>query len=192
MQQFLKKHFFYIIKVISFGLYFIFIISCEKKNIIVKKVNTKSLPSKIFYNAEMIVKKNGIMHYRLIAPIMKEYEYLQYPIVLFPNGIFIEFFNKKYKKQLGIISADYAKLIELKQYYHICGNVIILTPQGHKIFAKSMFYLRNKKKILTRDSVKIFYFNKSIIYANSGLEVADDFSSYKLFNNSNSEIIIND
>lgn len=181
-----------VLKLILFKISVIFIISCEKNNMVITNINLKSFPSKILYNAEVIEKEYGKIHYHLISPIIKEYKYLKYPVILFPRGLFIEFFNKKHKKKSGVISADYAKLIELKKYYHICGNIIILTPQGDKIFAKSMFYLKDKKKIFTNDSVKILCFNKSIIYANSGLEVSDDFSFYKLFNNANSEIIIND
>lgn len=150
------------------------------------------MPSKILYNSEITVKENGKINYHLIAPVIKEYGYLKDPIILFPKGIFIEIFNKTYKKKIGIISADYAKSGQLGKRYYICGNVIIVTPKGDKIFAKSIFYLKDKKKIFTRDSVKIFCFNKSIIYANSGLEISEDFSFYKLFNNDNSEIFIND
>lgn len=187
----LKKIFFYF-KSIFLKISFIFIVSCEKHNMGIKNITLKSFPSKIMYNAEIIEKEFGEIRYHALSPIIKEYTYLKYPVILFPRGIFIEFFNQKYKKKSGIISADYAKLIELKKYYHICGNVIILTPKGDKIFAKSMFYLQDKKKFFTNDSVKILCFNKSIIYANCGLEVSDDFSFYKLFNNANSEIIIND
>lgn len=179
-------------KIIIFGIFCIFIHSCHKKHMFIKHVDLKSFPSKILYNAEVIEKKYGKLHYHVMAPIIKEYIYLKDSIMLFPQGIFIELFNNKYKKHVGIISADYAKFINMKKYYHICGNVIILTPQGDQIFTKSMFYLKNKNKIFTKDSVKVVCFNNSIIYANYGLEMSDDFSFYKFFNNSNSEIIVND
>jgi len=164
--------------------------SCDKKIDIPINKN-KNFPSRKIYNAKVVEKDSGIVKYRLTAPLIEEYAFLKTPVTLFPKGIKI-IFNKKNSPNSGSLRADFAKVISSKKWYEARGNIRVVTPEGDTMYTKS-FYLNSKiKKIYTKDSVKIIRIDKSIIYANNGLEASEDFSSYKLFNNQNSELMVKD
>lgn len=178
------------LKIIFLGA-ILFIFSCDKKKNIKSKIDLKNLPSKKIYNARIVQKDSGRDRYYLTAPVVEEYGFLNTPVILFPSGVFIQFFNPKLNKK-GSLRADYGKVIQLKKYYQAKGNVLVITPYGDTMRSKSFFYFLDKKKILTKDTVKINCLDNSIIYANNGLEICDDLSCYKLFENTNSEVIIKD
>lgn len=173
-----------------FSVFISLFISCDKREVVNFKKN-KNIPSRKIYNAKIIQKDSGEVKYQLTAPLIEEYGFLQTPVMLFRKGINISFYNKNNPKK-GTLRADYAKVIDKRQWYEAKNNVVVITPEGDTMRTKSFFFNKKEHKIFTSDTVKISRFDKSIIYANNGLEAAEDFSWYKLYENRKSEVMIKD
>lgn len=185
---FIKKNKFILISIFLIIILSIFF-CCQTKKYKYRVIDSTKKPLKKILNAKIIEKDSGKIKYIIFAPLIKEYLDINNNLIIFPNGIFIKFFNKKNNKT-ATLQAKYAKIIEHKKYYEAKKNVIIISPLGDTILTESIFYFQNKDMLFTYDTVKIIGLNGSVIFANHGLEISNNFSCYKLFENKNSKIRI--
>ncbi len=163
----------------------IFFISCDDDltamNAADKKLN---FPSQIIYDANIIQRDSGLIKMRAIAPLIEKFELIDTPYVVARKGINIQYFDKKNPKQPGTITAKYAKMTELKNFYEAKGNVKVVTSEGQTFLMETIFWDRKKKEIYTSDTVYVTDKDGSTLVATQGMRAKDDFSEYTFYNNS--------
>ncbi|RST29156.1 LPS export ABC transporter periplasmic protein LptC [Chryseobacterium lacus] len=163
----------------------IFFISCDDDltamNAADKKLN---FPSQIIYDANIIQRDSGLIKMRATAPLIEKFELIDTPYVVARKGINIQYFDKKNPKQPGTITAKYAKMTELKNFYKAKGNVKVVTSEGQTFLMETIFWDRKKKEIYTSDTVYVTDKDGSTLVATQGMRAKDDFSEYTFYNNS--------
>lgn len=158
--------------------------SCEEdltENTGKKNVN---FPSQIINGAQIIQRDSGFVKIRATAKLIEKYELIDTPYIEARKGVYIEFFDKKKPKTPGTIKANYAKIIEKKEFYEAKGNVRIVTNEGQIFATQSIFWDKKNRKMYTNDSVFVTDKDGSTLVGANGMTAKDDFSEYQFFNNS--------
>lgn len=157
-------------------------LSCEED---LAKKNAKKktdFASQVVYNANILQKDSGKITIRFRAPLMEKYEYIDTPYIEAKKGIQLEFFDKKFPKKPGKITANYAKMVEKKDFYMAKGNVKIVNPEGRIFKMQSIFWDKKDRQLYTKDTVYITETDGSIFVAKGGMRAKDDFSEYTFYN----------
>lgn len=167
------------------------IISCGEGGAKLSDKVNYNFASQIIHNGTLTRQDSAKTILILKAPLIKQYEFIANPTTLFPKGVHITYF-KKGNPNPGLLTAGYAKIIEKKDWYEGRNGVIFVSPEKDTLKSKTLFWNKRKQMIFTKDSTIIIRSDSSVIYAHNGLEAAEDFSWYKLFNNNNSIFKVKD
>ncbi len=65
-------------------------------------------------------------------------------------------------------------------FFHIKGNIKILTPNGYFFKTDEIFWDKNKKKIFNKKNVTISNLNGTILHAKKGIEMYNNLKNFKL------------
>ncbi|WP_341654009.1 hypothetical protein [Blattabacterium cuenoti] len=115
----------------------------NRKHII--KKNEKEVPKNIFFKTNISYKEKGLLKFFIYSPVIKEYAFY----TLFPNGLNLFIYDKN-TNQYTYISANWVKSI-YKIFYHIKGNIKIMSYKGDILKTEEIFWDRKKKKFLIKN-----------------------------------------
>ncbi|WP_185856694.1 hypothetical protein [Blattabacterium cuenoti] len=143
---------------------------------IIKK-NRKEVPKNIFFKTNFFYKEKGFLKFFIYSPVIKEYAFY----TLFPNGLNLFIYDKN-TNQYTYISADWVKSI-YKIFYHIKGNIKIMSYKGDILKTEEIFWDRRKKKIFNKKYTTIIsHSNEIILHARNGIEASEDLKKIRLKN----------
>ena len=166
----------------------IFFMACDENTLDnTKEIERKDIPSQVVRNAYIVQRDSGMVKLRAKAPLIEKYELIDTPFVEAKKGINIDYFDRKNPDKPGKISANYAKMIELKKFIFAKGNVRILTQEGQLFTMNTIYWNQDKKIIYTHDTVHITDKDGSKLVASKGMTAKDDFSEYT-FNDAKGDI----
>lgn len=174
------KHKFYIMAILLGTA--IFFTACEEGAKTAPNSTNKNFPSQMVMNARILQRDSGRIKLRATAPLIQKYDFVDSPYVVAPRGIAIDYFDPKKPKTPGKISANYARLNQLRQLYEARGNVRVLTQDGQLFTMQRVFWDQRNGKIYTGDTVYIKDKDGSSLVATGGMRAKQDFSEYTFFN----------
>jgi len=126
-------------------------------------------------NITTIYSDSGYKKVKLEAPVQL---LLQSNDREFPQGIYVEFFDKTDAPK-AILTSNYAIFYKGQNLYKISGNVIVDNKaQGKKLLTEELFWSPLTKKIYTEKQVIIETPNETI--KGIGMNANQDFSSYSI------------
>ncbi|WP_185860656.1 hypothetical protein [Blattabacterium cuenoti] len=147
----------------------------NRNSLIVKK--RKKLPKNILIQTRIFYKEEGYLKFTIYSPVIIEYDFY----TLFPNGLNLFIYNKDTKK-CTYLSADWVKSID-QIFYHIKGNIKIMSPEGFLLKTEEIFWDRKNKKIFNKKYTTIVSNSDGIIlHATNGIEASDDLKKIRLKN----------
>lgn len=160
---------------------FFLLVSCEEDQSKAGGKKKTNFPAQVFYNAKIIQRDSGRISMRFNAPLIEKYEFLDTPYVETRKGLYIEFIDHKKPKTPGKLWANYAKMIEKKDFYFAKGDVKIINPEGQTFKMQSIYWDKKNKKMYTKDTVFITDKEGNILIGSHGMKAKDDFSQYSLY-----------
>lgn len=160
------------------------LLSCEEDLAKYDKNKPTNFPSRIIHRADIIQHDSGMVRLRFKAPLLEEYEFIDTPFIEIRKGLYLEFYDKKKPKTPGKLWANYAKIIEKKEFYEAKGNVKVINNEGRTFVMQSIYWDKRNKKMYTKDTVYITDKDGNTFIAAGGMNAKDDFSEYTLYNNS--------
>ena len=167
------------------GLAIFFVLtSCEEDLAEANKNANKNFPSRVIYNADITRRDSGKVKVRFKAPLLEEYEFIDTPYAEVRKGLYLEFYDSKKPNVPGKLWANYAKIIEKKQFYEAKGNVKVINNEGQTFVMESIYWDKKNQKMYTKDTVFISDKDGNIFVAAHGMNAKDDFSEYTFYNNS--------
>lgn len=159
---------------------YIFLFSCNKNKKNSHSIND-NIPKKIFFKVNILSKENGIK-YHIYSPIVKEYKYY----TIFPNGFELFIYennikNKKNYNSINYIQANWVKITN-KIFFHIKGNVKILSKNGYFLNTEEIFWNKKKKIFFNNVFTIISNDNGMVLYSKNGIEACNDLKNITLKN----------
>ncbi|WP_185857263.1 hypothetical protein [Blattabacterium cuenoti] len=137
----------------------------------------KQIPKNIFIKTSLFYKEKGFLKFVIYSPIIKEYTFY----TLFPYGLNLFIYDQNTNKYT-YIRADWVKSID-KIFYHIKGNIKIMSPKGYLLKTDEIFWDIKNKKIFNKKYTTIISNLDGIrLYAKNGIEATEDLKEIRLKN----------
>jgi LPS export ABC transporter protein LptC len=151
--------------------------SCNKTSESVEKVIPYNGPMMVAENIETIYSDSAYTKLKLQAPVQNV---LQNNNREFPQGIYVEFFDKGVDPK-AILTSNYAIFYKDQNLYKVSGKVVVDNKRdGKKLSTEELFWSPETDKIYTDKFVIIQTPNETI--KGDGLDAKQDFSSYSIRN----------
>ena len=154
-------------------------ISCSKNDISVVNnlTRTDSLPTQIVNNLTTIYTDSSVVQVIVHAPLVKHFSENEEPLMEFPEGIEVEFFNRLGKVE-STLQANYAIYFEKKDLWEARDSVVAMNIQKERLDAELLYWDINTERIYSDKSVKITS-QDEIIYG-VGFESDQAFNNWQI------------
>jgi LPS export ABC transporter protein LptC len=130
------------------------VISCEKKNETIQKIDILSLPSQVGKGIKTIYTDSGKLQMVLTAPLMERYDKAETPYTEFKSGLNVQF-HDGHEKPVASVSAKYAKYTDNKNLWELQDSVVAINENNEKLETELLFWDQKKDLIYTDRFVKI-------------------------------------
>jgi LPS export ABC transporter protein LptC len=130
------------------------VISCEKKNETIQKIDILSLPSQVGKGIKTIYTDSGKLQMVLTAPLMERYDKAETPYTEFKSGLNVQF-HDGHEKPVASVSAKYAKYTDNKNLWELQDSVVAINENNEKLETELLFWDQKKDIIYTDRFVKI-------------------------------------
>jgi LPS export ABC transporter protein LptC len=153
--------------------------SCQNNRDEIMALGKKTvMPSLTGKEVTILYSDSTILKIKLQTPQMQKYEAnVKEPVTIMPKGLFVNFYDAA-GKQLTTLKADYGVRYEYTKKMEVKYNVEVTNVKGEKLNTEHLIWDEKKKKIISKDFVKITT-TKEIIMG-KGLEANQDFSQYEI------------
>jgi len=130
---------------------------------------------------EMIYSEEGNVRLRLTAPLLISHKDKVNPYIEFPEGLEMNFYNKKLKKT-SKLTAKYGIKYANKQIVEMKDSIVFLNSKKHKLETEKLIY-DERKKILRSDTTVKMTRGREVLYGTGMFAKEDDnFSKVRIDN----------
>jgi len=134
----------------------IMLFSCTKNDItlINNLTQADTLPTQTIHTLITVYMDTGRVQMIVKAPVVMNYTDREEPVMIFPKGIKVEFFNPEGEKET-ILQAGYAVYYQKKNLWEAKDSVIAENNQNERLDAELLFWNVNEKRIYSDKFVRI-------------------------------------
>jgi LPS export ABC transporter protein LptC len=106
----------------------------------------------------------------------------------FPQGLFIEFFEKG--KVASTLTSNFGRYYKDLNKYLVSGNVVIKDlDEGKQLNTEELFWMPAEERIFVDPSKQVIITTKTDVLNGFGLEAKEDFSKYRILNPKGTKIV---
>lgn len=111
-------------------------------------------PTLITYDVNTFISDSGYTRYHLTADVWLMFEEADEPNWKFPDGLFLEKFDKEMKQEATIVS-DSATYFSQKKLWRLDGNVRMRNTAGDRFLTQQLFWNQNDHKVYSDSFIHI-------------------------------------
>ncbi len=148
--------------------------SCEKKQVVVKDLQIKELPSLSGKNVETMYSDSGKVTLVVKTPLVQQFTTKEDPHTLFPEGLTVLFYDKKTTPQASI-TAHYARYTEKDKQWELRDSVVAVNVEGDILETELLYWSEPKERVWSDRFVRFTLKDKIIM----GTGFESDFPAYK-------------
>ncbi len=126
----------------------------EVKSVVNHPVNPEVVPTVVSHDMQTVISDSGNTRYRITTPLWNMYEEAKEPHWTFPQGVFAEELDKKFKV-VATIQCDSAHYNERQKIWSLNGNVRITNIKKEIILTKQMFWDQNQHTLQSDSFIHI-------------------------------------
>jgi LPS export ABC transporter protein LptC len=153
--------------------------SCEKKELVVKDLQIKDLPTLSATNVETMYSDSGKVTMLLRTPRIEQFSSLDKPYTLFPEGLKVFFYNKQSEPQASIAS-KYARYTDEDELWELRDSVVAISSEGEILETELLFWNEPKDRIWSDRFVRFTQGDQIIM--GTGFESDTRFSNWTIKN----------
>jgi len=153
--------------------------SCEKRDIVVRDLQIKDLPSLSARDVETMYSDSGRVTLLVRTPLIQQFKSKENPYTLFPEGITVLFFEKQSEPQ-GSINSKFARYTEKDEVWELRDSVVAINTEGDILETELLFWSEPRERIWSDRFVR-FTHNDQIIMG-TGFESDTRFTKWSIRN----------
>lgn len=158
------------------------IVGCTKEDMKIgvnAKMDTDDIPTMLTRDVKTLISDSGMTKYRITAKVWYVYDEVKVPVWKFPQGLYLEKFDNKFKVEAHI-RCDSATYFKNQKLWRLDGNVEIkntlkeefLTEQlfwnqaDHKVYSDSFIHINKSDRIIegygfqSNERMTVYHINK--------------------------------
>lgn len=167
-----------IYKVILIFIGITFSISCENE---IEKVeffsNENKVADQTANDIKILYTEEGMIQIRITAPLLEHYKDKENPILIFPNGLNVDFYNSE-KKIESNLKANFAKYFEKQQLWEAKHDVQAVNVDNDTLNTELLYWDEKKGIIYSDEFVRIKRSDE--IWYGDGFEANQNFTKYHI------------
>jgi LPS export ABC transporter protein LptC len=136
--------------------------SCEKKQVAVKDLQIKELPSLSGKNVETMYSDSGKVTLVVKTPLVQQFTTKEDPHTLFPEGLTVLFYDKKTTPQASI-TAHYARYTEKDKQWELRDSVVAVNVEGDILETELLYWSEPKERVWSDRFVRFTLKDKIIM-----------------------------
>jgi len=136
--------------------------SCEKKQVVVKDLQIKELPSLSGKNVETMYSDSGKVTIVVKTPLIQQFTTKEDPHTLFPEGLTVLFYDKKTTPQASI-TAHYARYTEKDKQWELRDSVVAVNVEGDILETELLYWSEPKERVWSDRFVRFTLKDKIIM-----------------------------
>ncbi len=153
--------------------------SCEKKDLPVRELQIRELPSLSARDVETMYSDSGKVTLLVRTPNIQQFSNNEQPYTLFPEGLTVLFYDKKTEPQASI-SAQYARYTEKDELWELRDSVVAVNTEGDILETELLFWSEPRESVWSDRFVRIT--GKDQIIMGTGFESDPRLTKWKIKN----------
>ena len=131
------------------------VIGCrDEVKSVVHKDTAPDVPTVISHNVKTLISDSGVTQYRITTKLWQIYSEAAKPYWYFPEGLYLEQFDKQFKTAASI-QCDSAKYFEDTKIWRLDGNVRICNINKELILTNQLFWSQREQKVYSDSFIHI-------------------------------------
>lgn len=126
----------------------------EVKSVVSLPSNPELVPTVVSHDMQTVISDSGNTRYRITAPLWNMFEEAKEPHWIFPQGVFAEELDNKFKV-VATIQCDSAYYNERQKVWSLNGNVRITNIKNEIILTKQMYWYQTQHKLQSDSFIHI-------------------------------------
>lgn len=153
--------------------------SCEKRDLVVKDLQIKDMPSLSARDLETMYTDSGKVTLMVRTPLIQQFRSKEDPYTLFPEGLNVLFYEMKSEPQASITSR-YARYTEKDDVWELRDSVVAVNSEGDILETELLYWSEPRERIWSDRFVR-FTHNDQIIMG-TGFESDTRFTNWSIRN----------
>ncbi|MDE6716929.1 MAG: LPS export ABC transporter periplasmic protein LptC [Muribaculaceae bacterium] len=135
---------------------FLFLLLCasgckeERKVDVAASLNPDRMATMTTKNVSTLISDSGVVQYKIVAPLWKVYDQVDTPFWIFPQGLFLQKYDRSFKV-ISTVAADSARYFKDRKLWKLMGRVE-LTKAPKDLFQSAELYWDQSKNRIYSDS----------------------------------------
>lgn len=117
-------------------------------------LDPKTMPTMKTENINTLISDSGITQYRIKSPIWYVYDEIDTPVWLFPEGLYLEKFDKNFKV-ISSVACDSAKYFKREQLWQLDGHVEMHNDKKDIFLTQQLFWNQRQRKVYSDSFIHI-------------------------------------
>lgn len=150
----------------------------EKKKLgIASGLQTDTMPTMNTRNISTLISDSGVVQYKIVAPGWKVYDEAEDPYWIFPEGIYLQKYDKGVKV-VATVAADSARYYKDRKLWKLDGHVEIHKAPKDKFFTEQLFWDQRRRQVYSDSFIHVE--NATHVLEGIGFHADENFRDYSI------------
>lgn len=149
----------------------------ETKVDVVRSLRPDRMPTMTTYNVSTMISDSGVTQYKIVAPLWEVYDEGEHPHWLFPDGIYLRKYDRKFNV-IATIAADSATYFKDRNLWRLDGRVEVTKVPRELFLSQQVFWDQNKGIVYSDSFIHIE--NATHMMEGFGFRAKQDFTEYSI------------
>ena len=140
-------------------------------------LHTDTMPTMKTRNIATLISDSGIVQYKIVAPVWKVYDEAKDPYWVFPEGLYLQKYDRHHKV-VATIAADSARYFKDRKIWKLDGHVEIHKAPKDKFFTEQVFWDQQKRRVYSDSFIHIE--NATHVLEGMGFTADENFREYSI------------
>lgn len=174
-----QMHYRALFVILSVSLTAVIFLACheETKVDVARSLHPDRMPTMTTHNVSTMISDSGVTQYKIVAPLWEVYDEGDNPHWLFPEGIYLRKYDRKFNV-IATIAADSATYFKNRNIWRLDGRVEV-TKVPREVFLSQQVFWDQSKGIVYSDSF-IHIENTTHMMEGYGFRAKQDFTEYSI------------
>ena len=126
----------------------------EKKVDVAATLNPKKMATMTTKNVSTVISDSGVIQYKIVAPLWKVYDQVDTPYWIFPQGLYLQKYNRDFKV-IATVAADSARYFKDKKLWKLMGRVELTKAPKDLFQSQELYWDQNSGKLYSDSFIHI-------------------------------------
>lgn len=149
----------------------------ERKVDVVGKLHPEKMPTMATKNISTLISDSGVTQYKIVSHLWYVYNEADTPYWLFPKGLYLEKFDRKFKV-IATVAADSAIYLVREKLWKLIGKVEVSKAPRDLFLSERLFWDERQRKIYSDTFIHIE--NDTHTLEGTGFVSNDQMTAYRI------------